>query len=146
MSEHEGVSVWTRETAARLARWIRLDLSRSITPNTADLMATSAEQGTETVLYRDVLARLRNKLARPLTCPAQHPVFPIELRVTMAPKYRGLSLRLFPNLDGFPTKYLPIRAYFCPVCQELYRQREIDEVFEDTFEAEQREAANAQAR
>lgn len=139
MSEHEGVSVWTRETAARLARWLRLDISRSITPNTAELLELAEEQRSEIVSYREVQERLTARLARPLACPARHPVFPIELRVTMAPKYRGLSLRLFPNLDGFPTKYLPIRAYFCPVCQELYRQREIDEVFEDA----QQEVAHA---
>lgn len=138
MSAHEGGSVWTREMAARYARWIRFDFSRSITPNTADLLAMAQEQGTDVVNYHEVRARLTERLVRPMQCPAQHPVFPLELRVTMAAKYRRLALMLFPNLDGFPRKYLPIRAYFCPVCQELYRQREIDEA-----SAPQQEAAHA---
>jgi hypothetical protein len=130
VSEHEGVSVWTKETAARLGRWIRFDFSRAITPNTADLMAMAEEKKSEIVSYREVTERLRARLAQPMHCPALHPVFPIELRISMARKYGNLVLKLFPNLDGFPTKYLPIRAYFCPVCQELYRQREIDEAME----------------
>ncbi len=127
MSGHEGASVWTRETATKYARLLRIAFSRAITPSTADLMAMVQEKGTWVVNYGEVKARLTEQLARPVHCPANHPVFPIELRVWMAPRYGKLVLKLFPNLDGFPTRYLPVRAYFCPVCQELYRQREIDE-------------------
>jgi hypothetical protein len=127
VSGHEGASIWTKETAAGLARRLRFDVSRSITPNTADLMALAEEQGTDVIDYRGARERLTAQLARPHQCPAAHPVFPIELRVTMWAKFRATALKLFPNLDGFPTAYLPIRAYFCPVCQELYRQREVDE-------------------
>lgn len=134
MSGHEGASVWTKETAAGLARRLRFDVRRSITPNTADLMALAVEQGTDVINYREARERLTTQLAQPHQCPAAHPVFPIELRVTMGAKFRDTALKLFPNLDGFPTTYLPVRAYFCPVCQELYRQREVDEASADVVE------------
>lgn len=146
MSGHEGASVWTRETAPRLGRLIRFDFSRAITPTTADLMAIAEAQGTDVINYSDVRQRLAEQLAQPLHCPAGHPVFPIELRVTMAAKYKHLVLKLFPNLDGFPCTYLPIRAYFCPVCQELYRQREIDDAMAAQPIHDSEEVADAPAR
>jgi hypothetical protein len=63
-------------------------------------------------------------LAQPLQCPAQHPVIPFELRLEMnSPQ---AMLRVFPNQDGAPTPYLPIRLFLCGVCQEVYRERELE--------------------
>lgn len=139
MSEHEGASIWTDATSTGLAKRLKLEVRRAITPNTDDLLAIAQEQPTFT--YREVQERLAVKLTRDLRCPARHRVFPLELRVTVTkPDATGaLARRIFPNLDGFPVKYLPVRAYFCPVCQELYRQREIDEA----FELAEQEAAHA---
>lgn len=128
MSEHEGGSVWNRETARHLGRRMRFEFSRTITPTTADLMAMVEEKQTVHVDYREVCERLKQRLREALHCPAQHPVIPMELRVTMAAKRTALCV--FPNLDGAPTRYVPVRAYFCPVCQEVYRQREIDEAMQ----------------
>lgn len=124
--EHEGASIWTWETWLGLSRRLKIYLSRTCTPNTAELMAMAEETGSPDVDYREVKRRLRSQLARDHQCPAQHPVFALELQVSMSPLKK--ALQVFPNLDGLPEGFIPVRMYLCPVCQEVYREREVEVV------------------
>jgi hypothetical protein len=120
----EGGSTWNWDTVQRISKSLRAVLSRQITPTTQELMAEAERVGSAEVDYKLVKRQVVEKLAQPLQCPAQHPVIPFELRLEMnSPQ---AMLRVFPNQDGAPTPYLPIRLFLCGVCQEVYRERELE--------------------
>jgi hypothetical protein len=134
----EGVSTWTWDTIKRISKSLRIELSRQITPKTDELMAEADRLGSANIDYRTVKRQLAEKLAQPLQCPAQHPVLPLELRAEMTSPQA--TLRVFPNQDGAPTSYLPVRLFFCGVCQEVYRERELEVREGDAQEAITEEA------
>lgn len=120
----EGASTWTWGKIHRIAKSLRIALSRQITPNTAELMEEAERTGSAEVDYGKIKRDLAARLAQQWQCPAQHPVVPLELRLEMPTV--NATLQVFPNQDGAPTSYLPVRLFLCGVCQEVYREREIE--------------------
>lgn len=125
VAEHEGPSIWSWETYAKIRRHLRLKLSKGITPLTEELIEfyTTPEAADRVPSYLDVQLWVKERVERRFECPAGHPVVPYELRATM--NRRRLMLRTFPNADGNPTRYIPIRFWLCLTCQSVFRQREV---------------------
>ncbi|HSE47503.1 MAG TPA: hypothetical protein VLA89_19575 [Gemmatimonadales bacterium] len=124
MSEHEGTSIWTRRTAPALERGFSYEITRKVTPLTEEMMEFANLCGTSTVSARELETFARLRATEERQCPAQHPVTVLELRVEH--RSRRKALRVFPNLDGYPWGYIPVRFYFCPVCQAVYRALECE--------------------
>jgi len=124
MSAHEGPSIWTWGNYRGLIRRMSLELTKAqITPNTAEMMAMAEEAGTADINYTECKRRLFTRLMQDWQCPAQHPVVPLEIRAVMPTVKR--QIQVFPNADGMPVGFIPIRCYLCPVCQEVYQERDI---------------------
>lgn len=118
---HEGPSIWSWTTVPRILRKLNLKLSKHITPLTEELLAAPAGSS-----HIDVQLWLREELLKRQECPAGHPVAPFELRALITSL--RLRFRVFPNADGHPTAYIPIRCWLCVTCQAVYRQHELAEV------------------
>jgi hypothetical protein len=121
----EGASTWTWGTVQRIARSLKIAVSRQITPTTQEMMLEAERVKSAEINYTELKRQLAERLAQPLQCPAQHPILPMELRLEMMTSPEAM-LKVFPNMDGSPTSYLPVRLFLCGVCQEVYRERELE--------------------
>lgn len=124
VGHHEGPSIWNWATFSRIVNALRLTAARQITPLTEEILEFAREGGEDFIkLQTEVRDRV---MSQRMQCPAGHPAAVYELRASIASD--SLMLRVFPNADGNPTYYIPIRFYFCVTCQAVYRQREVKEV------------------
>lgn len=124
MSEHEGASTWTWDTIRKISKSMKVVLSRVITPNTTEMIDEAIAADSDIIDYVKLKKQVDAKVAQDTQCPCQHPVIPFELRLQM--QSARVTMQVFPNMDGFPMPYLPVRFYLCGVCQEVYRQREVE--------------------
>ena len=125
MTGHEGPSIWGWRNYLGLFRRMSLELIRAeITPTTAEMMEFANEVGSADINYTELKRRVRARAAAERQCPAQHPVVALEIRAHMVSGQR--HLQVFPNADGMPVRYMPIRFYLCPVCQEVFQARDTE--------------------
>lgn len=132
--EHEGPSIWGWQTFRKLAKHFRFTVSAKLTPTTT-LMLTpgfmrtlAGEMRSRRELEKQVATWRQDMLVGTRQCPAKHPVMPYELRVKMEGASEKRLIQTFPNMEASLIDYLPIPFFFCPVCQEVYRLREIEKV------------------
>jgi len=129
---HEGASIWGWSTFRALARHFRFAVSARLTPTTELLLTPGfavtleGEQRSREELEQRVLAWRQEMLVGTRQCPAKHPVVPYELRVTMPRASRKKRIQTFPNFEVSDDGYIPIPFFFCPTCQAVYRQREVE--------------------
>lgn len=139
----EGASRWSWATCRTLAKLFRLTVSANLTPTT-DLLLTpgfartlAGEERSRHELEAKITEWRQDMLSWTRQCPAQHPVVPYELRVTMPRASRKRWIETFPNAEAGVT-YIPVPFYFCPVCQSVYRLREVEVIDHSTNEERQR--------
>lgn len=139
---HEGPSIWGWENFRRLAARFRFTVSRVLTPTTELLLTPGffrtleGEERSRKELEASVAAWSQDVLVGTRQCPAKHPVVPYELEVSMRGS-RKMMIQVFPNFEANiePWAYVPVHFYFCPVCQAVYRPREVEAVNQPSEES-----------